>query len=68
MSNNKNLKSAVSTVLERLKSKDKPERTKRTLVLAKISYEEFERLCRAKGRYPSEVIDEFISLFIEELR
>jgi hypothetical protein len=66
MTDSKNSKTVVSTVLRRLKSKDKPERTKRTLVLSKTAYETFETLCRKEGRYPSDVIDEFIAMFIEE--
>jgi hypothetical protein len=66
MSMSKKNKSVVSEVMKRLKSKDKPERTKRTLVLTKDTYEEFELLCRKENRYPSDVIDEFISLFVEE--
>jgi hypothetical protein len=66
MTDPKNSKSVVNTVMRRLKSKDKPERTKRTLVLSKTSYEKFEHLCRKEGRYPSDVIDEFITLFVEE--
>ena len=66
MTNPKGNKSITRAVLGRLKFKEKPERTKRTLVLTKTSYEQFERICRSEKRYPSEVIDEFISLFIEE--
>jgi predicted CopG family antitoxin len=58
-------KALVSEVMRRLEEKTKPQRTKRTLVLTKDSYDLFERLCRKKGRYPSDVVDEFISLFIE---
>lgn len=51
-------------VLERLRKK-RPERTKRTLVLTRETYDEFERLCRKQRLYPSEVVDEFIALFVE---
>ncbi len=59
-------KGVVDEVMWRLKKKERPVRTKRTLVLTEDTYQEFERLCRATNRYPSEVIDEFIALFVEQ--
>lgn len=58
--------SVVDQVLVRLKEKERPERGKRTLVLTKATYSEFERLCRENKNYPSDVIDEFIALFVNE--
>lgn len=58
--------SVVGAVLRRLEKKKQPERTKRTLVLTKDTYEKFETLCRGINRYPSEVIDEFIAMYVEE--
>jgi hypothetical protein len=59
-------KGVVEEVIQRLKKKERPVRTKRTLVLTENTYKEFERLCRTSGRYPSEVVDEFIALFVEQ--
>ena len=56
----------VATVMSRLKEKDKPIRTKRTLVLTESTYKVFEQFCRSESRYPSDVIDEFIKLFVEQ--
>jgi hypothetical protein len=57
----------VDLVLERLNSKTRPERGKKTLVLTLSTYEVFERICREKKHYPSDVIDEFIGVFVEGL-
>ena len=62
----KRSKSIVDTVMKRLELNDKPERTKRTLVLTKALYVDFEKICRAQKRYPSDVVDELIKLFVEE--
>lgn len=67
----KNQKSAeksktVGTVLERLKAKARPARGKKTLVLSLNSYEEFDEICRQQDHFPSDVVDEFINLFVEE--
>lgn len=59
-------KSIVSEVIRRMESNREPARSKRTLVLTKDAYEEFEKLCRGMDKYPSQVIDEFIKMFVEE--
>jgi hypothetical protein len=59
--------SSVDEVMWRLGVK-KPEKKKRTLNLSKDQYSEFETMCRAKNRYPSDVIDEFIALCNEKWR
>ena len=64
MSRNKTHRIA-DEVMSRLAAKSAPERTKRTLVLTKDRYDRFEKLVRSEGRYPSEVVDEFIALFVE---
>lgn len=53
-------------VLERLRKKARPARGKKTLVLTTSKYLEFEKICRKDGQYPSDVIDEFISVFLDE--
>lgn len=68
---NKSRKTALPSgianqVMGRLKAKTRPERTKRTLVLTKATYDQFEKFCRSEGTYPSDVIDEFIAIFVEE--
>jgi hypothetical protein len=56
-------------ISDRIKDRlDARKRTKRTLVLTVSSYEEFEKFCHAENRYPSEVIDDFISIYNEERR
>lgn len=59
-------KSVVTEVIKRIDARKGPIRTKRTLVLTRDTYDEFERLCRAAGRWPSQVIDEFVNLFVEQ--
>ena len=54
-------------VLKRLKEKERPKRGKKTLVLSISTYESFEHLCRQEGKYPSDVVDEFIAVFVDEL-
>lgn len=58
--------SIVDTVIERLRKKARPQRKNRTLVLTVSTYEKFEQVCRHNKWFPSEVIDEFITLFVEE--
>ncbi len=53
-------------MLERLKAKERPARGKKTLVLSLNSYEEFDAICRQQDHFPSDVVDEFINLFVEE--
>jgi hypothetical protein len=54
----------VTEIFHNLRNRKRPLKTKRTLVLTKSLYEKFDRICRAEKCYPSEVIDEFISLFV----
>ncbi|MBI4402649.1 MAG: hypothetical protein HY537_00720 [Deltaproteobacteria bacterium] len=56
----------IDEVMKRLHHKEKPLRSKRTLVLTKATYDLFEQLCRKEQKYPSEVLDEFIHLFVEQ--
>ncbi len=66
MTKSRDGKTVVDAVIKRLEAKARPERTKRTLVLTKHAYDRFEGLCRKENRYPSDVIDEFIAMFVEE--
>jgi len=56
-------KQLVQNVVARVQ---KPSRTKRTLVLTEGVYQKFEKLCRAEGHYPSEVVDKFIEIYVEQ--
>lgn len=59
--------STVLEVMSRVKKKQKKTK-KRTLVLTDDSYVEFEKICKKLGVYPSEVVDEFIALVVEQER
>lgn len=57
--------SMVTEVLNRVKKKQRKTK-KRTLVLTEDTYEKFEKVCQKMGMYPSEVVDEFIALMVEQ--
>ena len=61
-----NLAKMVPSVRRRLAAKKSvPERSKRTLVLHSERYEKFNELCRSEDLWPSEVVDEFIEVYLK---
>lgn len=64
MALSKGKKSIASEIMDRLEAKQ-PKRTKITLVLNGEKFQEFKALCRERDRFPSDVLDEFIAMFIE---
>lgn len=54
----------LNEVIRRVRAKN-PNKKPRTLKLNDENYMIFERLCKEDGYWPSEVLDEFIALYIE---
>ena len=64
---NKSKKNVLDEVITNFK-KEKVLKKKRTLVLSEDSYNVFERICLAQGKYPSEVVDDFIAVFVKRCK
>ena len=58
-------KGIANEVMRRLEAKE-PEKSQRTLFLNTANYKRLEAFAEKQGRKPSHIIDELVSLFLEQ--
>jgi len=63
--------STIKDVVEKVQShckRPKAAKSNRTHALSEPNYRVFQQYCRSKGVYPSEVLDDLITMFLDEVK